>query len=729
MILKNSFLTDAIENLKRRSWVFWGSFLMFFCCYPGFLLLHLNGLKNSISIDKGEQMNRMMNSVEALYTENLILTFFVILLGVLFGIQGYAYLHDKRQVNFYHSQPIKRSRRFFTLWFNGILLFGVSYVVNMVLGLFVAAGYGCFTGQLMMLAGKATLFYLVLFLSIYHVSVIAVLLTGHTLVSLLAVGVLLFYELAARGICLVYENSFFVTRRYQHGDEAVYSFSSPIMKLVGYFKYQHSRYFWEKELFPYGKTILDLLLLGLIFGTVAWYLYEKRPSEGYGKSISFLNIKEPLRILLLVLFGVSGTILLYFLAGQSLIFGVLGAVFTVFLGHVVIQLIYEVDLKAVRKNLLSAGISFLLTLVFFFSFRFDLFGMDGRIPAKNRVESVALLLPGVETHGNHWVMEDGTELWGNLYSRNQMKLTDLDVVYDALEQAVDPKEFRKNIEISSTTEKYYGIEILFQKKNGKKESRNLYFEETKLGEIFNPIYHMEEFQKITDQTAMEGFLEKYQIRGGEYFNGLENMKLDLSTIKELHKAYHVDVKEAEYAEICSQIPIGKLIFEGTGLMSPTYINRWEVMIYPGFAHTIKILQEKNIPWRAEFSEESLEHVLYLEVSLTDWEQVGSRDKSEVTKTIRYEKKEEIKALLTHALPRENTMWCNGITLYKTHTDDLNLEVKLVKKASPEEAAAMYGEYDEGEGRITEELIFRAEELPERILKDMERTAFGEVKVQ
>ena len=69
MTLKNSFLTDVCENIKRRNWVFWLSFLTFFCYFPGYLVLALNNLRSSyVGRDASSilrMQERMLNMVEA----------------------------------------------------------------------------------------------------------------------------------------------------------------------------------------------------------------------------------------------------------------------------------------------------------------------------------------------------------------------------------------------------------------------------------------------------------------------------------------------------------------------------------------------------------------------------------------------------------------------------------------------------------------------------------------
>ena len=307
--LGNTFFRDAWENMKRRNWVFWLSFLTFFCFFPGFLILSLNnirsryeGVADAASLQRMQE--RMSETVEELFLLNGFMPVLVIGLAIIIGIQGFVYLHNKRQVDFYHSQPVSRKRRFAVLWINGIIIFIVTYLINMFLGVAVAATFGYMSGMIFTGAIKAFFLYLLLFLGIYHISIIAVLLTGNTLVSLLAMAVLLGYELAARAMNVVMGSSFLLT--YGNGEEEKIfdTFSSPIVIIYKYIVLggrEESYWQYANENYTFGGPALGLTAMAVIFGLISFFLYQKRASESHGNSISFPKIKEALRFLLLLL--------------------------------------------------------------------------------------------------------------------------------------------------------------------------------------------------------------------------------------------------------------------------------------------------------------------------------------------------------------------------------------------------------------------------------------------
>ena len=68
---RNTFVTDIFENMKRRNWVFWLSFLTFLCYFPGYLVLALNNLRSSYQgtdeLGMVRMQERMIESVENLF--------------------------------------------------------------------------------------------------------------------------------------------------------------------------------------------------------------------------------------------------------------------------------------------------------------------------------------------------------------------------------------------------------------------------------------------------------------------------------------------------------------------------------------------------------------------------------------------------------------------------------------------------------------------------------------
>lgn len=712
----NTFFTDVFENMKRRNWVFWLSFLIFLCYFPGFLVLKLNSIRsvyeNADATGLIRMQERMDEIVEVLFHINGLMPVIVIGLAILIGMQGFVYLHNKRQVDFYHSQPVSRKRRFLVLWFNGIVIFMVTYLVNMILGMVVAAAYGTMSSVIIGGALKGFFLYLLLFLGIYHISIIAVLLTGNTLVSLLAMVVLLGYELAMRTMTVFMASSFFLTFGSGEEEKIFDTLLSPIVNIYKYIILGGREYnYWQyaDATYTYGNTALGLFVLAIIFGIVSFFLYQKRASESHGNSISFPKIKEFLRFILLLLIGSFGTYLIYYIAGESVVLGMIGAVFFVGLGHAVIQLIYEVDFRAIRKRWLTAVVSLISVILVFLGFKYDWTGYDRRIPKQSQVESVYISLIAEGFGNNNYIMMDGTEVY-HQYKARRMEITDLDTIYELLENR---EQITKTTRTFDGT--YEAIEVNFRLKNGKTDCRRLYLKyEENLG-LLDKIYHMEEYQLANNQVMEKDFVKNYRIVSATYNNGHRNVTTPIDVdANALVEAYKKDVENGSYTEVYYNLPRAQISLLGIGIMNEEYRNAWNILIYDSYKNTIALLEEAGIDINNVFDEAYINHIQKIEVRLDDYKRLTQSENEVVSyleayKTAIYTNPEIYETILENAVPSANRWWGNrnrglddGYSVY-------------IYTPNP---------YD-GSDYYMDEVYFQTGEMPQFIIDDLEKIPFGE----
>ena len=735
MTLKNSFLADAPkqqqdengksrkavfcfdvrEDMKRRNWIFGISFLVFFCCFPGYLLLRLNSILSTYENADAEGLllmqRRMDDVVSALFHSNGFLPVLIIFLAVLIGMQGFAYLHNKKQVDFYHSQPVSRKRRFTVLWFDGVVIFVVTYWVNMLLGMMVATVFGSMSGTIMTGAIKAFCLYLLLFLGIYHLAMIAVLLTGNTLVSLLMMGLLLGYELAARAITVLMASSFFITFGSGEENKIFDTIFSPIVNIYKYIILagRQGRYYsYDGKVYTYGNIAVGLLLLAIVFGIVSYFLYKMRASESHGNSISFPKMKEILRFALLLVFGIFCTYAVYFVAGESVVLGILGAVFSVALGHAVIQLIYEVDFRAIRKKLVTAVVSLVSVIVVFLAFRYDWIGYDSRIPKQSKVESVYVSLVAESFGDCNYVMQDGTEIYRWYRARN-MEITDLDTIYALLENREritrDTKTYDRNCE---------NMEIKFRFRNGKTENRILYINYEENMELLNEIYHMDAYQLANNQVMEENFVDNYRIISATYNNGFGNVTAPIEVdMHALVEAYKKDVENADYEEVYYNYPKTQISLLGVGMQNEEYRNSWNILIYDSYKNTIALLEQAGINHNNVFDNAYRNRIQKIEVRQEDYERLltsGSEMVSYLTdeKTAIYTNPEAFEKILENTVPSTNRWWS---TKSRSNNDEYSV---FIYTPNPYDGADYY----------IDEVYFQKGKIPQFVLEDLEKIPFG-----
>lgn len=717
MISKRLFLADCIENAKHRGWVFWLQVLTFFISFPGALLLGLNSISQRRNWGYQQEVNKqLIEFTRKTFAISEWSSIFIVLLAVLAGIQAFSWLHNKQQVNFYHSQPVSRNRRFLVIWFNGIVSFILSYGINLGLGMLVAASYGCLSGEMVMFIPEAILAHLLLFMAVYHVAIVAVMLTGYTLVSLVATVVLLCYEFAVRVLYWSYAASFFRTYGSRESDKVLNTLFSP---LVIFFRYIFSRNSdgYQMVKYTYSETMFTMAGLVILFGLAGWLLYKVRPSESHGKSISFSKIKIPLEIFLLLLLGSAGGLFIYELSGRSEVLGIGGAIFSVCILHVVIWLIYETDFRAARRELAGLGFSAVAVVFIFAVFRWDIFGYDEAIPQQKKVESVALSFRN-NYMDNKRVLSDGTDVSAMNYWPVEMELTELDMVYGLLNNRVNPKEFEQAEGLS-------GIEVVFKLKNGKTIDRYLYFSYPDNLAVLNEIFHTPQYQTTTNQLMEENFAEEFNIFKAEYDNGRMNYAVPDEQVKALLEAYVKDVNSVDFADIYDTIPIGRMMVGGQGIKNSEFVNQWLAPIYPSFINTISLLKKSGIAPQAVCDEDYMEQVKSITITYTDYEALETGASSGVRKRIvfvneglevgedyilserpdawSYEKTERLKEILDSAVLEELGYWQEYGGGYPNGNYYIVVEIK--------EGEKLYSNI--------EHFRFRTEQIPEFVQKVMD----------
>lgn len=187
MISKNSFWANCRENHKRRIWVWIVSVLSWLLVYGGMTMVYLSRIR---SFQTDGVYRTTQDFRDAMYqaardalgfSDNVFPV--AIFLGAIIGIQGFSYLYDRRKVDLYHSVPVTKGSRFAVVYTNGLMIFLVSNLAGLFVGMVVAGTQGAVNTAVISDAGLAFLWNLLLFLVSYHMMILSVMLTGNRFVT------------------------------------------------------------------------------------------------------------------------------------------------------------------------------------------------------------------------------------------------------------------------------------------------------------------------------------------------------------------------------------------------------------------------------------------------------------------------------------------------------------------------------------------------------------------
>ena len=216
MTSKSSFWVSCKENNKRRIWVWIVALLTQAMMYVGVLTVYLSRIRRWNSMEAYRTAEDFQNALyqaakDALgFQDNLMVT--LIVLAAVIGIQGFAYLFDRRKVDMYHSVPVNKNTRFAAVYVNGITIYLVSTLSALFVGIVMAALQHAVDGEVMTAVLLGFLWNLFFFLVMYNTAVLAVMITGNLFITICLAGALASYELVVYYQLGNMQAAFFETR-------------------------------------------------------------------------------------------------------------------------------------------------------------------------------------------------------------------------------------------------------------------------------------------------------------------------------------------------------------------------------------------------------------------------------------------------------------------------------------------------------------------------------------
>lgn len=409
MISKKLYWAKWMENVKRRGWTFALCGVVMFLLYPVYNIISLSSMKNNLA----ELAANGLSAAELASEESYIRTVFAADIGfsdifvlaaaffaVLFAVQGFSFLYSRQKMDLYMSVPVSAPKRFVLLWANGVICFGAAVLTGLLLCWGIGAAYGVLDAVMLVQSFMAFLVNMLAFIALYNLSLLAVMLTGNMLTALLGCSVLFFYEFVIRQIFSTLKTMFFYS--YCGVDDSRLMALPWLTPFTGYFRFCQQVWYRSGSLYGYyGESRFSRALLtevcllafaAAVSGLLVYRLFRRRRTESYHHAVAFGILKPVLEIFLLTPFSIAVGLLISRTAFDTGIFLFAGAAGGALIGHALIQLIYERDLKALvrRRGLLAfCMLASLLTLCVF---RFDLTGFDRFLPQNEDVKSVAVSL-------------------------------------------------------------------------------------------------------------------------------------------------------------------------------------------------------------------------------------------------------------------------------------------------------------------------------------------------
>ncbi len=213
------FIRRQRELFRRRLWpaaLTFVSYLLYHVAGTATVLSNiLQDLKTSAGgrgFTAAERLSALGEGISGVMGYNSIFSWMLVpFLAAVLAIEGFAWMDNRREVDFYESQPVSRAERFWDICVSSFLYFLFSYLITMEIGLVIAGAMGGLTRGIVIEAAVQTLRVIALFVCVYGLGVLSAMLTGNIIVAGLAFLVLMFYEFELKMILAGYCSEFLAT--------------------------------------------------------------------------------------------------------------------------------------------------------------------------------------------------------------------------------------------------------------------------------------------------------------------------------------------------------------------------------------------------------------------------------------------------------------------------------------------------------------------------------------
>lgn len=612
MTSKSSFFNLLKEDIRRRLWTLILASLVFFTTFVVAFTMVLQNYYDSFSRVYQESFQSMIKRLSEFLCHNFygFYPWFLVIAvvgSVICAMSGFAYLHSRKQVDFYHSLPVKRETLFLVRFVSGILIYAVPYLIGLFYTYLLCMIYGVMTTQILACSLFFFLVHLMGYLVMYLVAILAMMLTGKLLIAFLGFAVLNVYVPAMVGLVELLKTNFFVTNYGGTDFEEILAgtrwlspasyYISLLMKL-------------ESEIVNFFLEFLFFLLLAAVLFGINLVLYKLRASEKADTAMVF-KITEPIvRIMITIPVGaLAGVLFLVLQYGNGrnsyvpwLIFGsVLGTV----LCHGVIEALYSGDIRKCLAHKVQLLLSVAVAAFLPMAFLYDFFGYDTYLPKKSEIASVALVNSDLRFGGSYYD-ENG---WNSAqrYALDNMELTDIDAVYELAEiLAEDVQKNRMDSLLGRCVYDHYTnpedgtkvhtteFVIQYTLKNGSKVSRYYQYNYYAVLNLLERIYNNEEY-KIATHPIFGILKHSYNIiditcyapTNGTSVKLVKNGRTILETYRD--ELLAMDFEELKTSCAIGELQVGFEAHNGDEI----YEASTNILVYPSMTKTLALLKEQG----------------------------------------------------------------------------------------------------------------------------------------
>ena len=397
MTSRVSFYKAMLQDLRHRVWMIALSCLGSFLALPVFYLLIKEDWDHRIARWSTESTWNIdeykLECIQGFFTNFLPITCGIVLVAgaIIVGMFGFRYVFSKKMVDQYHSIPITRTQWFLVHYLNGFMIWFVPMLIGaltcaVMAGIFLG-DFGAWISTLGALA-MTVLNLILAFLLIYHLTIVAVMLSGNVLNTLVNGAILGFAVIAIYGMVEIFCGTYFDTYYSLFGDRVLnIIWASPLVSAI-YQLYMHA--VGNMKLVP---CLMNIVMV-LVMWAAGYVLYLRRPSELAEQGMKTKSAQVIFKTAATLLAGMCGWIFFHLLTGH-LAWMIFGAVLVGVLCYGILDIIFHMDFKAFFAHKLQMIFTVLGVIIIGCVFRFDWIGFDSYVPKMDNIASMGICINGL----------------------------------------------------------------------------------------------------------------------------------------------------------------------------------------------------------------------------------------------------------------------------------------------------------------------------------------------
>jgi hypothetical protein len=533
--------------------------------------------------------------------------------AIICGMNGFAYLHSRKQMDFYHSLPVKREVVFAVRLVNGVLIYAVPYLTGLLFTYVVCILYRVMTWDIFFCGLFFFLFHLMGYLVMYLGTVLAMMLTGKLVIGFFGLCAINLYAPAVYALAWVLKDTFFVTSYSGSIEFANAVMSTRFLSPAAYYASLIIETNELKDLSGFWLEVLVFLVFAAVLVAVNLWLYKKRASEKADTSMAFPVTEPVARFLLSVPVGVLAGLLFYFIQYEnngrgSLVWLIFGGLLGAFLCHGIMEALYKGDIKKCLSHKGQMAAAMVLAAVIPLVFLFDIFGYDSYVPKKKDIKSMAVISSEMRFGGSYY--DENGWISATNYALENMHVTDIDAMYELVEiLAKDASEnraerfFGNGIRYSTAADIYYagGAEkmnytdfiIRYTLKDGSEAIRTYEYNYYAVMDLLERIYNDENYKSAV-HPVFSLLKSNLKIKDVTVYAPASGTKTGLRNGRELIEAYEEDMLNLSFNDFRTSSAIGELMVnfevkEGNN----TYEDSTDLLLYPGMTRTLALLKAQG----------------------------------------------------------------------------------------------------------------------------------------